>query len=200
MDLRDEVYGTYGQNRPAAGESTQTVAQAAGGQLRVDRIFQQRYTGYVLAGVGTDHVKSVELSETGEAGATIIWVDTGDGGEQGWKTYLRTDLGFRVMEERRYQYFPTKQNEPDVTLSAPRAGLAFKYAVSKDVLFSEDAEILPNVIGESRVLANSITKISTRLSRSLALGVSFVVNHDSSPAPNKVQTDTTLALSLEVLL
>jgi hypothetical protein len=47
---------------------------------------------------------------------------------------------------------------------------------------------------------NSVSKISTRLSRSLALGVAFTVNHDSRPAPEKVATDTALSLSLDVLL
>lgn len=85
-------------------------------------------------------------------------------------------------------------------LYAPRAGLAFTYAISKDVLFAEDAEVMANVSGESRVLANSISKISVRLSRSLAFGVAFTVNHDSVPAAGKVPTDTQLAMTLDVLL
>lgn len=129
-----------------------------------------------------------------------MWVDAKGGA--GWATTLKTDLGFRIQEERRFQYFPEidRQELPDVTLYAPRAGLAFTYAISKDVLFSEDADVMANVSGESRVLANSISKISVRLSRTLALGVSFTVNHDSEPATGKVPTDTQLAMTLDVLL
>jgi putative salt-induced outer membrane protein YdiY len=193
-----KAYGNYGQNRSATTQDTETVAEAAGLLLRLDRRFATRYTAYVLGGVETDHVKSVELRSAGELGATIVWVDAK--GDTGWTTSLRTDLGFRVSEERRYQYFPTAQEIPDVTLYAPRAGLAFAYAVSKDVVFTEDAEVMPNVVGDSRVLVNSVSKISTRLSRTLAFGIAYKVAYDSAPAPEKVSTDTTLALTLDVLL
>jgi putative salt-induced outer membrane protein YdiY len=193
-----KLYATYGQNRTAAAGATETVAAAAGGALRLDRRFGERYSTYVLAGADTDHVKSLELRATGEAGAAIVWFDAG--GESGWKTSLRTDLGFRVSNEQRYQYYPVRLDRPDEVLYAPRAGLALRYAQSKDLLFSQDAEILPNVVGDSRVVVNSVSKISTRLSRSLAFGVAFTVNHDSRPAPEKVATDTSLALTLDVLL
>jgi putative salt-induced outer membrane protein YdiY len=202
--LGTKLYATYGQNRAAAADApTETVAEAAGLQLRVDRRFGPRYSTYALAAADADHVKSVELRSTGELGASVLWVDAG--GDSGWKTSLRTDLGFRIADERRYEYYPADplvapHGLDGVTLYAPRAGLAFKYAMSKDVLFSEDAEVMPNVSGESRVLVNSISKISTRLSRTLAFGVAFTVNHDSAPASEKVATDTALALTLDVLL
>ncbi len=196
-----KVFGTYGESQKA-GASTEVLAQAAGGQLRVDRLFHQRYSGYVLGGLETDHVKSLQMREYGELGATIIWVDAA--GESGWKAYLRTDLGFRVTQDRRYQFYATatvpRGNLPDETLTSPRAGLAFRYNLTKDVLFSEDAEIMPNVVGASRVLVNSVTKIAARLSTSLSFGTSFTVAHDSSPAGGKLPTDTTLALTLEALL
>jgi hypothetical protein len=196
--LGAKLLAAYGQNRPAEGAATETVAEMAALQLRLDRRFEERYSAYVLGAAATDHVKSVELRSTGEVGASVTWVDAK--GATGWATTLRTDLGFRVSDERRYQYFPTGLDIPDLTLYAPRAGLAFTYAISKDVLFSEDADIMSNVSGESRILANSISKVSVRLSRSLALGVGFTVNHDSAPAPGKVPTDTQLAMTLDVLL
>ncbi len=193
-----KALAAYGENRAAASGTTEKVAEMASLQLRLDRRFGARYSTYALGAAATDHVKSVELRSTGELGATVMWVDTK--GATGWATTLRTDLGFRISEERRYQYYPTSLQVPDVTLYAPRAGLAFTYAISKDVLFAEDAEVMSNVSGDSRVLANSISKISVRLSRSLAFGVSFTVNHDSAPAPGKVPTDTQLAMTLDVLL
>lgn len=193
-----KVYGNYGQNRAAGATETDTVAEAAGALLRLDRRFGARYSVYALAAADTDHVKSVELRTAGEIGATVGWVDAA--GATGWTTSLRTDFGFRVSEERRYQYYPTALEVDDETLVAPRAGLVFKYAVSKDVLFTEEAEVLPNVVGDSRVLVNSVSKVSTRLSRTLAFGIAYTVMHDSAPAPGKVATDTTLALTLDVLL
>jgi putative salt-induced outer membrane protein YdiY len=193
-----KAYATYGQSRAAADGEDETVAEAAGLLLRLDRRFGPRYSTFVAGAVDTDHVKSVELRSAGELGATVAWVDAA--GESGWSVSLRTDLGFRIANEQRYQYYPERLQLEDETLYAPRAGLALKYGLSKDVVFTEDAEILPNVVGDSRVVMNSISKISTRLSRSLAFGVAFTVNHDSRPAPGKVTTDTALALTLDVLL
>jgi putative salt-induced outer membrane protein YdiY len=189
---------TYGQSRAAADGEDETVAEAAGLLLRLDRRFGPRYSVFVLGAVDTDHVKSVELRSAGELGATVAWVDAA--GASGWSVSLRTDLGFRIANEQRYQYYPDRLQLEDETLYAPRAGFALRYGLSKDVVFTEDAEILPNVVGDSRVVMNSVSKISTRLSRSLAFGVAFTVNHDSAPAPGKVSTDTALALTLDVLL
>jgi putative salt-induced outer membrane protein YdiY len=197
-----KALAVYGQTRPPEGGSTQTVAQAAGVQGRLDRKFHQRYSGYALAAFDTDHVKSVEIRYTGEAGASITWVDAS--GDTGWKTSLRTDLGFRWAQENRFAYYPVPpavEGPLDtVTLYAPRLGLAFKYALNKNVVFSEDAEILPNVVGAGRVVVNSLAKLSSRLTESLSFGASFQVNHDSAPAAGKVATDTILGLTIEVLL
>jgi putative salt-induced outer membrane protein YdiY len=188
----------YGQTRPPDGTPTQTVAMAAGVLARMDRKFHERYSGYLLVAGETDHVASVEVRYTGEAGASITWVDAG--GDSGWKTSLRTDLGFRWAQEQRYQYYPTGAARDPVTLYAPRLGLAFKHALNKDVLFTEDAQILPNVVGAGRVIVNSTAKLTSRLTQSLSFGASFQVNHDSTPAAGKVPTDTILALTIEMLL
>ncbi|HSM93253.1 MAG TPA: DUF481 domain-containing protein, partial [Anaeromyxobacteraceae bacterium] len=192
----------YGQTRPPDNSPTQTVAQAAGLQARMDRKFHERYSGYLLGAIETDHVKSVEARYTGEAGASITWVDAS--GDSGWKTSLRTDLGFRWAQENRFYYYvpsgKTWEHLEPVTLYAPRLGLAFKYALNKNVLFTEDAEILPNVVGKGRVVVNSLAKLTSRLTESLSFGASFQVNHDSTPAAGKVATDTILGLTVEMLL
>jgi putative salt-induced outer membrane protein YdiY len=195
-----KLLAAYGENTPASGAATEKVAEMAALQLRGDRRFGDRYTGYVLGAIATDHVKSIEARSSGELGASLVWVDAK--GSAGWETKLRTDLGFRISEERRYQYYPTPSvlDPPAVMLYAPRAAVSFAYAVSKDLLFTEDADVMVNVSGESRVLANSLTKISVRLTRTLAFGVGFTVNHDSVPAAGKVPTDTQLAMTLDVLL
>ncbi len=192
----------YGQNRPPDGTSTQTVAQGAGVQARMDRKFHDRYTGYLLVAGDTDHVKAVEIRYTAEAGASITWVDAS--APSGWKTSLRTDLGFRWAQENRFDYYPVPPAESGpldtVTLYAPRLGLSFKYALNKNVLFTEDAEIMPNVVGAGRVVVNSTAKLSSRLTESLSFGASFQLNHDSTPAAGKVATDTILGLTIEMLL
>jgi putative salt-induced outer membrane protein YdiY len=195
--LRLKGIALYGESRAAEGESTETLAKAAGLQARMDRKFHERYSGYLLAALEADHVKSVEARYTGEAGASITWIDAK--GEGGGMTSLRTDLGFRWAWERRYQYYPTEKQVDDQTLYAPRLGVAFKHAIDKGVVFTEDAELLPNVVGDSRLVVTSTTKVSARLSSTLALGASLQVNHDSAPAAGKVETDTILGLNLDVL-
>ena len=85
-----------------------------------------------------------------------------------------------------------------VTLGAPRLGLAFRYALSERVAFQQEAELLPNVFGDSRLLANSTSKLSAGLTESLALTSSLLVNYDSAPAAGKRPTDTALSVGVEL--
>jgi hypothetical protein len=153
---------------------------------------------YLLGGAETDHVKSVEFRGYGEAGGSIIWLDTKEADLS--KTFLRTDLAFRYANESRFQYYPSGMSLPNATLYAPRFGLAFRYSLSKEVGFLQDAEILPNVTGDSRVLVNSLSKLTTRLAQSFSLAVGFTVAFDSSPALGKKDTDTALTVGLEYAL
>ena len=89
---------------------------------------------------------------------------------------------------------------PGATLYAPKLGVAFRYAFSKDVRIFEDAEVLPNVVGESRVVVNNLTKLTARLVGTLAASMGFTVNFDSAPAPGKKSTDTALSVGLEYQL
>lgn len=192
--------GAYGQARPVnRDEPTQTVALAAALQARGDRRFTSLFSGFLLAGVETDHIKSVEVRGFGEAGVGLIWLDTKEGELS--KAFLRTDVGARYARENRYQYFPaagdTVRALPGVTLIAPRFGASFRYGLTKDVTFLEEAEVLPNVSGDSRVLVNNLSKITARLIKSFSLGVSFTVSYDSAPAPARVPTDTALSVLVE---
>ncbi|MHB8873844.1 MAG: DUF481 domain-containing protein [Myxococcaceae bacterium] len=179
-------------------EPAEVVALNAGVQLRGDYRASQMVTGYLKIGLETDHVKSVEARELVEAGSGITWVEEKDGDKV--RLMLRTDLGVRYSHETRFQYYPTPPPLAGVDMVAPRLGLAFRYALSHGIIFTEDAEVLPNVLGDGRVLVNSTSKIAARLTESLALGVSFVVNHDSLPAPGKVPTDTALTVGLELAM
>ncbi len=188
--------GAYGTAQPAGSSTSQVNALSAAGQLRADRRFSLLLSIYLLGGLETDHVQSVELRGYGEAGAALIWWDLKEADFS--KGFFRTDLGFRYSKESRFQYYPTVQGLPGVTLIAPRFGLAFRYALNKGIIFTEDAEVMPNVTGDSRVLVNSQSKLSTRLTDGVSLGVGFLVKYDSAPAPSRVSTDTSLIVGLEV--
>lgn len=196
------AFGVYGQSRPPETTEQQSeqqvVALNAGLTLRADRRFLQNVSGYLLAGSEMDHVRSVEFRGYGEGGVGITWWD--DKKEDGRVGLLRTDLAFRYMRETRFQYFPSRMDLPDVDLASPRFGLSFRYSLTKDVLFQEDVEVLPNVLGTSRVLVNNTAKLTARLTEWLSMGASFLVQHDSLPAEGKLPTDSQLSMNVEIAL
>jgi hypothetical protein len=195
-----KAQGVYGRSRlpptETEPERSQVVALGAGIQLRADRRFGPVVSGYLLGGAETDHVKSVEVRGTGEAGVGLSWWDVTHA--DGRVSSLRTDLAFRFSRETRFQYYPTRLDLPDVDLGGPRVALALRYGLSKDIIFTQEADAVPNVLGESRLLVTSTSKLSARLTESLAINTSLGVQYDSAPPPGKVSTDTTLAASLEV--
>jgi hypothetical protein len=190
----------YGRSRlpgtDTEPERSQVVALGGGLQLRGDRRFTQVVSGYVLVGAEADHIKSVEFRGTGEVGTGIIWWDEAQ--EDGRGSSLRTDLALRFTRETRFQYYPTPLDLPNLDLGGPRVGLALRYSMSKDVVFAQEAEAIPNVFGESRLLVNTTSKLLARLTESLSLGTSFVLQYDSAPAPGKVSTDTALSGTIEM--
>ncbi|MCY1077903.1 DUF481 domain-containing protein [Archangium lansingense] len=193
--------GVYGESRPPGLEGeVETVAQVtalnAALQLRGDRRFNEKISGYLLGAADTDHVRSVEFRGAGEAGVGIIWLDQKrkDGGE----SFLRTDLAFRYAREMRFQYYPIRSNLPDVSIGGPRLGVAFRYGISKDVSFLEEFSVLPSLVDDSRLLINSQTQLTVRLTKTLSIATTFLFQYDSVPAPGKLPTDTSLSVSAAI--
>lgn len=188
----------YGNNTaPGAGASTVT-ALSAGIQARGDRRFSDALSIYLLGGIDADHLKSIESRPFGEGGVSYIWFDEKEGDLQ--KSTFKTDLGFRFGHEYRFLYYgagaPARQDGVDIV--APRVGAFYRHAFSKEVIFSEDASALENLAGTARSLLTSTTRLSSRLTERVALGVGFAVNYDSAPPPTKVSTDTALTVGLEI--
>ena len=190
--------GAYGRASPAGGGDPQVTAMMASAEARGDRRFGDTLSLYLLLGVDADHLKSIEGRPVAELGVSQIWFDDKIGDFQ--KSTLRTDLGFRGGREYRFQYYPAQMDLPDVDMLAPRVGVFYRYAFTKDVIFSEEASALVNVVGDTsgRTLLTSTTKLSSHLTRTLSFGVGFAVNHDTQPPPPKVKTDTALTVGLEV--
>lgn len=187
----------YGENRAAGATASQVSAYSGALQLRLDRKLGEIWSVFALGGVETDHVASIEYRSAAELGAGAQLVERKEGD---WlKVGLRTDLGLRYGYEARYQYYGTPLGpQPGVELIAPRAGVAFRYGFSKDVFLTEDAEAMTSLSGETRWLAKSVTKLSSRLSESFTFGVGYTVAYDSRPAEGKVTTDQALTALLEV--
>jgi hypothetical protein len=89
-------------------------------------------------------------------------------------------------------------NVPDIMLLGPRVALTALYALTKDTFLSEDVDAIPNIVGDARVLVNSTTKLSTRLSQGLLVTTSFQLAYDSQPAAGKRPMDTILTAGLEL--
>lgn len=189
--------GGYGRARPAGESATQTVAENASIQARVDRRFTPKFSGYLLAGADTDHVASIEARPYAEAGLGVLWINEK---RKPANLELRTDLAFRYGRELRFQYFPVPKNVPDQPLVAPRLAGLFRWPLSERIVFSEEGEVFPNVVDQFRVLATSTTKFNALLSSAVSFGVAYVVRYDSKPAPGKLATDTALTVGLEATL
>lgn len=188
--------GAYGQARLTEGAEPSVTALAGTVQLRGDRRFTQVISAFLLGGAETDHIKSIELRTYGEGGSGIIWLERSEGKLE--RAFFRTDLALRVGREYRFQYYPTPLDLEDIPIVAPRFGLTFRYALSEDVRFIEQAEVLPNLIGNRSLMFSSTSKLTARIAEPISLGVGFRVDYDSQPAPGKVTTDTQLTVGIEV--
>lgn len=191
--------GTYGHSQAAASEETEVTALNALVQFRGDRRFSPLLSAYLLAGGETDHVKSVEFRGYGEGGMGLIWIEHMEaaGFE---RAFLRTDLAVRGGQEYRFQYYPSALDLADIPIAAPRFGLTFRYAINDGVRFIEEAEVLPNLIGNRSVFVSSTTKLTARVAGPFSIGVGFKVDFNSEPAPGKQPTDTALTVGVEVAL
>jgi hypothetical protein len=190
--------GAYGQTRAATTNLDQVTALNGLFALRGDRRFGPVVSVYLQGSVSSDHISSIELRPLGELGASLIWFDVKEGALA--KTSLRTDLGFVYGREFRFQYYPTPVNSPDVDLIAPHFGMAYKYAISKDISFGDDFDLTANMVDAVRIIATNAAKLSARLTASAALNIGFNVAVDSEPAAGKKKIDTATLISVEIAL
>ncbi|RKH72521.1 DUF481 domain-containing protein [Corallococcus aberystwythensis] len=192
-----EADGAYG-NAAAEDEGEREVtAKNLGGWARGDYRFTRLLSAYAFLGAETDHPASLELRTEAELGAGFTVLERK---EESNELLLRAYLGGSVARDRRFQYVPTRESLPDVTLWSPAVGLTFRYDINERVHLREDAILLPDVFGETRVLLDSTSKLSVDLTERFALTTFFELQHDSRPAAGKVQTDTSLSLGAELEL
>ncbi len=192
------TWAAYGESQPAGADRTEVGAANAGLFLRLELRLNPRLGTYALAGLETDHVRSIEARFSQELGLSYALLDQEEGDRQ---LHLRTDLGFRITEEQRFQYFPVAARvEPRGNLmTAPRFAAAFRCQPQKGLALTQDLEVLP-ALGETRVLVNALTKLTVRMVGPLAVGFTLGVQVDSEPPPPKGSWDTTAGLTLDVLL
>jgi hypothetical protein len=196
--LGGKFSGIYGQSRASVSAAESVVALAAAGQLRGDRKVSGITSVFLLGGADTDHVKSIELRMTGEGGFAVNWIERKE--EAQTTLLLRTDLGARYQRDNRFQYYPTRMDLPDVTFVAPSLGLGFRYALNKEVSIVEEAQVASNIVGDSRVITGSLSRLVAHVVAGLSFSTSFQINYDSKPAAGKKRADTILSAGLELAL
>jgi hypothetical protein len=189
-------YAAYGETTQA-GQPAQVNALAAGAKVRGDRSVDE-VTLFIAVGGDTNHVKSVEFVGFGEAGAGIVWMQRKEANFE--RVFLRTDLSVHYERESDFQYYPAPQALPERQLLGPRISGVFRYALKKEILFSQDAEDIPNILGDARLRLNANTKLASRLTETLSMNVSFQLQYDSEPPPTKLSTDTALTVGVELAL
>lgn len=196
LDVR--AGGAYGETR-AASEGPPVLAALAGrAGVRGARDLTRTMSVFLGTAAETDHVKSLELRALWEGGAANEWWSVMEGDHQ--KVLLRSDLSILYGRELQYQYVPTPEDLPDRELLGPKLALIFRYALGRDVVLSEEADVLPSVLDEFRALVSSRSKITAKLIAGLALGVAFELNYDSAPAVGKPRTDTALTVGVELAI
>ena len=192
-------FAGYGEKVNDAGTANEVLLYNAGAAAQFDYRFTPHISALIGAGLDMDHVKSVELRGYGDLGVGVLWLDLKEGpaGKEFQKLYLKTDVSLRVQPESRFQYYPTAEDVPDVVLVGPRLALSFRYSLSKATAFQEDAELLTNVVGPTRVMVNSTSKLLVGIAGSFALTAGFALKYDSAPAAGLKNTDTVLSLGVD---
>ncbi|HEY5675439.1 MAG TPA: DUF481 domain-containing protein [Myxococcales bacterium] len=190
--------GAYGHSTDPVTRVTSTSALNGAVSLRGDRRLNPMVSIYLQALADADHLKSIEWRPAAAAGVATQLVDRKDGDFQ--TAALRVDLGFRGGREYRFQYYPSPQELPDVTIAAPEAGLAARYALTRDTILTDELTALVNLPDGPRLLLTNVAKLSTRLYRGLSFGVSYGIAEDSSPPGGKKNLDTTLTLAFELAM
>lgn len=200
-----KLNGAYALSNPKANEpgtTSDVTARRAQAQVRGDRKFGTFASVFAVGGTEFDHVKNIESRTFGELGSGITFFDTKDA-DKNEKVYLRLDLAMRGGYETRYQYFPIETVVDDyaVVVLAPRVAGTFRWAFNKHVKFTQDLEFIPFVLEPEagRLLINSTTKLSARITENVALTTSVLVNFDSKPPsvppPGFARRSTDVALT-----
>ncbi len=201
--------GAYGLANPAAnvaGTSSQTTARRANGNIRGDRLFGSFASVFALVSTEFDHMKNIESRNLGELGVGLTFLNRKEGDLE--KLFLRLDLALRSGYETHYQYFPAPQviDPYGVVILAPRGAVTFRWAVNTHLRVSEEVEFIPYLLSPTagRLLVNSTTKISARITENVALTTGLIVQYDSQPpqaapppAPQRVSTDVALTAGVE---
>lgn len=182
---------TYGQTTAATTDESEVTALNANLSAKGQRSVSKRFNTYLLGGGMTDHVANIEFQVFGEAGVGLVWFERVE--DDFVKSKLSTDLGFRYTREHRFQYYRERTNLPNVDIYSPAIKASFRYALTKTAVFTEELEVLPDIVDTRNVRAVSTAAISAQIDKGIALSLGFKVRYIGVPAEGAKTTDTELA-------
>lgn len=183
--------GTYGQSKTQGDGESQITALNANASAKGARAVSDMFNLYLLGGSMMDRVASIAVQGYGEAGAGLVWFNNVEGDFV--KSKLTTDLGFRYTREVRETYYPEYADLPDISIWALAVKGSFRYALSRTAVFTEEIEILPDVVNTRNLRATSTSTLSAQIDNGIALSLGFKIRYVGDPAEGAVPTDTELS-------
>lgn len=182
---------TYGQTTAPTAQESEVTALNVNASAKGQRAITDRFNAYVLAGTMMDRVASIAGQGYGEAGVGLIWFENKQ--DDFVKSKLTTDLGFRYTRELRAHYYPEYAKLPTVEIYSPALKGSFRYALSKTAVFTQDVEILPDVVNTKNLRGVATSTLSAQIDKGIALALGFKVRYVGDPADGAETTDTELS-------
>jgi putative salt-induced outer membrane protein YdiY len=190
--------GAYGRAAAAGDAEREVTAEELGGWVRTERRFTPLLGAYVFLGASTDHLANLALRTEAELGVDFTLLERVE--DEDDEALLRVFVGGHFAHDERTAYDAGEAELEDVNLWSPALALTFQYDLNERVHLRQDGRVLPNIVGDSRVLLESTTKLSVQMTSHFALTTFFKLKHDSEPAAGAVPTDTVLTLGGEFTL
>lgn len=180
---------------PGGDGDEEVIAEAAALTARGEKRFTPLLGVYALVGAKTDHLSSVERRLDGEVGAGLTLIERDTRFKE--ELFLRLDLGVHYSNEARFQYFEDEHDLPNVDLLAPGVRVTLYCPINERLKLTQYAEFFPNILGDTRFLVESTTKLSAFITNRLALNMNLGVDVDTAPAEGKKVADLALTVGAE---
>ena len=174
---------------PERAAGRQEVARRYQLEARYDRYLGETTSFYGLAGVLADRFAGYDMWAHEQLGVSQIAYDQDD-------TKLVVELGADLAQQNFVEGVePNTALVPSVRVFA---GVITK--VNEDVAFSQDVEVLENVLEVSDLRLRSVTAITARLSDVLSLKVSETFAFDNEPVAGYLPSDSTTLVTFVATL
>ena len=194
-NVEAKLSSAYGQASPQAGP-LQVTASRGEAFVRGQRNYNPVLGTYLLTGGMFDRVSSIAWQTYGEGGLSLLWWEQKQAGYL--RSRLRTSLGARYTREHRQQFFPPAiLADAYRNIYSPTVTGNFRFGLSRNAYFFEDAEILQNAQVSQDLRIVSTTGLSAQVNQRVTLTLSYKVRYlGNNAAVQRKTTDTELAAGL----